>query len=1029
VPRRNLVVGESAASERPGRHRNPPHTPINPDHSRYSFLPLLVLWAAVSTVLPSAGCSRMFWRTQADFDAYNELLKKTQDPRWDLPRITVEADPRSRFYDPHPLDIAPLPPDDPTANQYMRWVDGMKGYKSWHKFGELMSVENPQWLAQFGLAPELYQADWERPLSRATTDETGQTIPPAEEEDATDTTGRVIPTLHGLTLEQAIELAAIHSREYQEQIENLYRSALLLTFDQFQFQVRYLGLNGGEPTSNLTYLNTPSVRDDWSFNNRFGMRQLLPTGGQWAVELANNTLWLFSGGNQTNSASILSYSLTQPLLLGAGRKVVLENLTLSERNVLYDVRTLARFRKIFFSNIVANGRSVGNVGAGAAGGASGFLGLLLRSQQVTNQRNNIRQLAIQIERLRQLNAQPPEAELEQWPEGVVIPPELQEVVVYDAKLKKLTWPGAFSDQLEQQVLALSDDAEYQKAVTTLTARLRAGVVTLDLAQLITRLSSQETQLRDAERSYLDAVDQYKLLIGLPTDLQLTIRKRVLKQFELIDPGVDDAEQQLVEFKRELATIDETAPSVDDLKAALEGLLAQRDVVSRGPLSLVADDLRRVDAILPRRLEELKNDADRQTMVSDLERNRLVFQQVVLEEFSKAAAQIDSLEQFLANAELSLEERRSFLTNIDRVREKLLQITQSSKAVQVGLRSELITLEEFNMSQEQVVASALENRLDLMNARGAVMDARRQMEVAANRLEAVLNLVARGDVGTSGGNKPFDFRGDRSTFQFGVQFTAPLDQVLERNAYRQALLNYQQARRDYMELEDLVKFDVRAQWRALQAQRLNFETARQNLRIAALQLDSAIETFNQPPAVGQSALQNRSQNQGLNLINALSSVLAAQNQIIQIWINYEQNRINIHRDMDIMQVDERGLWIDPVYQNLGREPSPPAEPSTADPPVIEPTDDTANLSPAWDPDDIDNNGVSVFFSEQAAGEDVEAVVPAVGWYRRDRSDWAVGEQPDGDAVGEWDQPEAGRARLAEGDEGSVPDHSDGAWDDR
>ena len=67
----------------------------------------------------------MFWRSQADFDTYNQLLEKTRDPRWDLPRVTVEADPRSRFFDPHNPDCPPLPPDDPAAHDYMHWVDGM----------------------------------------------------------------------------------------------------------------------------------------------------------------------------------------------------------------------------------------------------------------------------------------------------------------------------------------------------------------------------------------------------------------------------------------------------------------------------------------------------------------------------------------------------------------------------------------------------------------------------------------------------------------------------------------------------------------------------------------------------------------------------------------------------------------------------------------------------------------------------------------------------------------------------------------
>jgi len=42
--------------------------------------------------------------------------------------------------------------------------------------------------------------------------------------------------------------------------------------------------------------------------------------------------------------SILSATVTQPLLRGSDRKVVLENLTQAERDTLYQVRFFNRFR-------------------------------------------------------------------------------------------------------------------------------------------------------------------------------------------------------------------------------------------------------------------------------------------------------------------------------------------------------------------------------------------------------------------------------------------------------------------------------------------------------------------------------------------------------------------------------------------------------------------------------------------------------------------------------------------------------------
>lgn len=854
----------------------------------------------------------MFWRTQADFDAYTQLMEKTRDPRWDLPRLTVEADPRSRFFDGDNPDKAPLPPDDPAAHIYMHLVDGIPGYKSWHKFGDSMSVENPHWLANFDFEPEVLQATWEKDAD------------PGETTDERTSTARDVPTIRDLTLEQAIEIANINSREYQTQIENVFLSSLLLTFDRFQFNVRYLGIGGGEPTAGLNYLNTPSVRDDVQFGNRFGVRQLLPTGGQWAMELANNTLWLFSGDNQTSSSSLLSYSITQPLLLGAGRKIVLENLTQSERAVLYDVRSLARFRKIFFGDVVVNG----------SGG--GFLGLLRQQQQVNNQRGNIQALAVQIERLREVSAIEHEA-LENAPADLQLPEDFRGRFRVDRVRNRISWQGAMNAGEKDRLLELSDDPLWTQAVEKLFSRTQSGVVTLDLAQLLTRLSAQENNLRDSERQLLDSLDQFKLELGLPTDFQLTINNDLLKQFQLIDPQIDRLEAEILEFKQVLGEISTFDPDIGDVRKAADELEALRQKVRQEGLDLIQQDFERVDAALPRRMLEVRDPDDRQAIIKDLERSRVVYRDVVLSEFLRASNQLQGLRVQLAEPTLEPKAIEDALTSLDLIRETLLQLTQSLRAVQAGLRSELITLQDFEMTLDEVTQLALENRLDLMNQRAQVMDARRQMEVAANRLESVLNVVARGDIGTSGGRKPFDFRGDRSTFQAGVQFTAPLDQVLERNAYRESQIAYQRARRAYMALEDLVKLQVRTEWRQLQVLRQNFETARQNLRIASVQLDSSIENFNQPASVARTG-GSASGQQGLNLLNALQSVLNAQNELIRIWVQYEQNRINIHRDMDIMQIDERGLWLDPVYQNLstlgGESPT-----------LNEPTDDTTPPPPA------------------------------------------------------------------------------------
>ncbi len=318
----------------------------------------LLACALVATSL-SSGCSRFFWRNQADLDVYDAVAERMNDHRWVVPRVDVSPDTRSRFYSPYDPDYQPLPPDDPAASVYLEQVDGWESYKGWHDFGTAMSVENPQWLSQFGLSATMIDPS------------TGEYVEPP-------------PPLEELKLDQLIELSLIHSREYQFEIEDLYLAALGLTLDRFQFAVRYLGIGGGEPSIAEDFTVLPRrPGDNLRQSGRFGVSQMLPTGAQWAAELTNNTIWLFSGPGQTNSASLLSFSLVQPLIMGAGRKVVLEGLTQGERELLYATRDLARFRQLFFTDVVGSG-------------GAGYLGLLLQAQGIRNQESNIFRLEQQL---------------------------------------------------------------------------------------------------------------------------------------------------------------------------------------------------------------------------------------------------------------------------------------------------------------------------------------------------------------------------------------------------------------------------------------------------------------------------------------------------------------------------------------------------------------------------------------------------------------------------------------------------------
>ena len=82
-----------------------------------------------------------------------------------------------------------------------------------------------------------------------------------------------------------------------------------------------------------------------------GVSMLLKGGGKIAASITSNFLRYLTGFPRVQAASILGASFTQPLLRGAGSDVTMEELTQSERDVLYALRDFTHYRKQFAVDI------------------------------------------------------------------------------------------------------------------------------------------------------------------------------------------------------------------------------------------------------------------------------------------------------------------------------------------------------------------------------------------------------------------------------------------------------------------------------------------------------------------------------------------------------------------------------------------------------------------------------------------------------------------------------------------------------
>jgi outer membrane protein TolC len=228
-------------------------------------------------------------------------------------------------------------------------------------------------------------------------------------------------------------------------------------------------------------------------------------------------------------------------------------------------------------------------------------------------------------------------------------------------------------------------------------------------------------------------------------------------------------------------------------------------------------------------------------------------------------------------------------------------------VEAAARLETVTLVPVELEPETALQIARENRRDWMNARAGLVDVWRQIELAANDLRSGLDVTFSGDLSTTD-NNPVRFRGTTGRLRVGLEFDAPLTRLAERNAYREALIRYQQARRDYYTFRDRVSQSLRSTLRAMRLSQLNFELSRAAVRVAITQVELTRLRLQEPPKPGEAS--RFSPTTARDLVQALGSLLGAQNEFLGLWVDYEIQRMILDLDLGTMQLDPQGLWIDP-----------------------------------------------------------------------------------------------------------------------
>jgi outer membrane protein TolC len=955
---------------------------------------LLLLAALPGLLSTGGGCTRRFFRNRADEEVASIMAEKDKYPDWQIEDYYVYPNPRSRNADWTNPDRPPMPPDDPAAYnlaprpqkpghagvQYIEGTGYLDLMAEWDKENRARleaarGTENPEEegagdpVGQAGetktpaqLARER-EVEIERELAVPVSTSGPLPVPPEMQ--------RCKPYL--LNLEQTVELGFLCSREFQTVRENLYLTALPVTAERFSFIAQpYLA---DQLIRQRAGSQTPGPQNAWINSSALGFTKLFSTGALLLANFANQTVYNLGMNPGPTSVSTVSLDFIQPFLRGGGRAVALEPLTQAERNLLYAIRDFYRFRQEYFVFFAAGspnfipGISPGVVAIqpGTVSPAGPFVaGGTFTPPAIAGATAGL----IGLGAFNNAIGTPATVQVTPGASGRLGP-------VFTSILTPQGYLATIGEKA-QLVNTYKNIQALERFLRLFRVYLDGGLVNQVQVNAIQQqlLSSRATALT-SQSNYRISLDQLKQQLGVPMTVPIDLDVGPLQpvidvadRYENVTASFESATNRSLSYGR--------AEEVARLRERYRRLFRTSGLV-RGT---------RFAEAFPRRWafwENLSDDALTARLKELLaEQRKLLTLQDTLQSKEQQLSEADQrrLNELTAEIDVGAFEQnlRTYMKEPwqDR-KDPLLRQRAQARAFGIVHRSFLAVLEVpfadqfatirsnwpelpplcvdgvdlLRADEDEALAvltrAGLSSRLDLMNQRAQVVDAWRKIRVAANALMGTVTVDYHIDSSTPAGQaRPFAFAGSRTTNQLVFNFSPPLVRILERNNYRSALINYQQIRRNLMINEDQVVFEARFQLRQLRALANNYQNIqRTNIQLAYVQVDQALQQFAQPLAppgtdlpgfVGPTTPRPQAQDPAAlttQLLNAQNSLLSAQNNLYSTWIGYLTTRMNFYRDLGVMPLDSRGVWIDAAAscdcQSPRRQPDeqPGREPPAGD----------------------------------------------------------------------------------------------------
>lgn len=923
---------------------------------------LLCLAVVLLTPVLVTGCSRTKYRRAADRDTYRIVQEKSSFLGEHVPDdYTVKPDPRSRFYDPTNPDCPQLPVPRSILNNYaipQLNSDSIQAISNppLPNFREIVpaEIEQPQQASFVDPAVTLasYQGEAVMALDNSRNPATnanqsdGQasaqsngayvskvTIP-AQAWDVLPTnclermlefetlqqeyaqtfanTGRDPSTgqVRRLTLANLMELATINSREYQTRKEALFRTALTLTRQRYQFDLNPSPFGNGT-AANYRHLRTNGVTENrLATPSGIGFEKTLATGGEFLARFANSVVLTFNGpsGFATDIGSDMIFDFQQTVFQ---RDVRFESLTRAEREVVYATREYLRFRRQMFRDISNQYYNL----------LLNFRGIEINAQDYFTTLRGFLQSQAEYRTAEKI----PRIQVDQFEQNVLRARSnlVNNCFTLEAALDQLkfrlglpTEMTIYMDLTELASISLKDELSVARQminrarIELLNARSAATMDATTLANVAEVLADRMSNiLRIQKRMELSAGESDAMSdanrIALNSDQSFEQAEMELRQLRQL-LQILGVRLQVDMLRKELdaqLNSETPAPPLRVLIRANEFCGAELEVIDLALTNLRdLPNSKKLESLVKRRSDSASRLKSLQEFLvevsnrlnSDAAINAADLFRKIPERMKESVSLVEELESLASDATQDI---------IPAGGQSIESKVQSTVDKTISLSDRLLEKgpdgwQEIVMDKNEALLTGLVQRLDLMNQRGELADAWRQIKLAGDDLRSIVDLRATQILRTkSNGKDPLDFSFDDSETRMSVALDTPLNRRLQRNNFRLALINYNVGLRNLMAAEDSIKLDVREDLRQLALDRNQYTIA---VASAALAYERVISTRLRL----QFAVANVAARDFLEAQQAYTNAL---NSIARQHVNYITDRTELFFDLEAIDLDNNGYW--------------------------------------------------------------------------------------------------------------------------